>query len=101
MPQHDALPSPSRRHPAGRAPCACGPGAARPCSAPWAPHHPVRPATGAEVTRCWRDATLANCELRAQIALLQAGGSGGSRSLGAWAGGAALAAPVPARRYCL
>lgn len=41
----------------------------------------------AEVTRCWRDTTLENCDLRSQLALLQAsggsaGGSGGSRSVG-------------------
>ena len=40
----------------------------------------------AEVTRCWRDSTFQNCELRSEIALLEAaaasssgthGGSGG------------------------
>ncbi|KAL4447690.1 hypothetical protein ABPG75_004909 [Micractinium tetrahymenae] len=56
-------------------------------------------ATLTEVTRSWRDTSLQNCELRAQIALLQAGGSGGSRSSGGCSsggtgGGSGLLSPV-------
>ena len=42
---------------------------------------PPLPAAPAEVTRCWRDTTLENCDLRSQLALLQASGgsAGGSR----------------------
>lgn len=58
------------------------------------PHHlsstnPAPPVCtpAAEVTRAWRDTALENCELRAQIALLAAGGSAGSRSVGSGSGG--------------
>jgi hypothetical protein len=49
------------------------------------------------VTRCWRDATLDNCELRAQLVLLQAGGgSGGSgRTSGRSSGGSGSGLPSP------
>nr|QLC27627.1 bZIP transcription factor 1 [Chlorella sp. HS2] len=52
-------------------------------------------ATLTEVTRCWRDTTLENCELRARIALLQAGRlSAGGCSSGGTGGSSGLPSPV-------
>lgn len=58
----------------------------------------------AEVTQWWRDITIENCELRSQIALLQAGGgagangasdgSDGSHSTGSGAGRSDMGSPI-------
>ncbi|KAI3429463.1 hypothetical protein D9Q98_005555 [Chlorella vulgaris] len=60
-------------------------------------------ATLTDVTRCWRDSTIENCELRSQIALLQAEGSrtsGGSSGTGS-DGGDLLGSPAGLGRQLL
>jgi hypothetical protein len=61
------------------------------------------PACPTDVTRCWRDSTIENCELRSQIALLQAEGSrtsGGSSGTGS-DGGDLLGSPAGLGRQLL
>ena len=50
----------------------------------------------AEVTRCWRDTTIENCELRSQLALLEArqSGAGGSGAGGGGVSVSQLSSPV-------
>ena len=78
-------------HPIAAPPHPAHPPALLPC----APAAPTSPAC-AEVTRCWRDTSIENCELRSQLALLEArqSGAGGSGAGGGGVSVSQLSSPV-------